>query len=55
MSAKSPVENISQIDVNSRLLFLKNLQVVTNKIHATNNVDEIMNGSGEGSALLLQQ
>jgi hypothetical protein len=29
-------------DVNSRLHFSKNLQVVTNKIHATSNVDEIM-------------
>jgi len=29
-------------DVASRLVFLKNLQKVTNKIHATNNVDEIM-------------
>ena len=29
-------------DVASRLVFLKNLQNVTNKIHATNNIDEIM-------------
>lgn len=29
-------------DVASRLVFLKNLQEVTNKIHATQNVDEIM-------------
>ncbi|MBS1199176.1 MAG: type secretory pathway, ATPase PulE/Tfp pilus assembly pathway, ATPase PilB, partial [Proteobacteria bacterium] len=29
-------------DVASRLVFLKNLHNVTNKIHATNNVDEIM-------------
>ncbi len=29
-------------DVDSRLIFFKNLQAVTNKIHATNNVDEIM-------------
>src|SRR5262252_4208954 len=29
-------------DVNSRLNFQKNLQSVTNKIHATTNVDEIM-------------
>jgi type II secretory ATPase GspE/PulE/Tfp pilus assembly ATPase PilB-like protein len=29
-------------DVNSRLNFQKNLQAVTNKIHATSNVDEIM-------------
>ena len=29
-------------DVAPRLPFLKNLQAVTNKIHATSNVDEIM-------------
>ena len=29
-------------DVTGRLVFLKNLQKVTNKIHATNNLDEIM-------------
>jgi type II secretory ATPase GspE/PulE/Tfp pilus assembly ATPase PilB-like protein len=29
-------------DINARLLFQKNLQVVTNKIHATSNIDEIM-------------
>jgi type II secretory ATPase GspE/PulE/Tfp pilus assembly ATPase PilB-like protein len=29
-------------DVAARLLFLKNLQVVTNRIHATANIDEIM-------------
>jgi type II secretory ATPase GspE/PulE/Tfp pilus assembly ATPase PilB-like protein len=29
-------------DVAGRLLFLKNLQVVTNRIHATANIDEIM-------------
>lgn len=29
-------------DVASRLVFLKNLHNVTNKIHATNNIDEIM-------------
>jgi type II secretory ATPase GspE/PulE/Tfp pilus assembly ATPase PilB-like protein len=29
-------------DVSSRLAFQKNLQVVTNRIHATNNIDEIM-------------
>ncbi len=29
-------------DVASRLVFLKNLHGVTNKIHATNNIDEIM-------------
>jgi type II secretory ATPase GspE/PulE/Tfp pilus assembly ATPase PilB-like protein len=36
------MENINPGDMNSRLLFFKNLQVVTNKIHATNNIDEIM-------------
>jgi len=30
------------LDVNSRLAFQKNLQTVTNKIHATSNIDEIM-------------
>ena len=29
-------------DVSTRLAFQKNLQVVTNRIHATNNIDEIM-------------
>ncbi|HEX8963115.1 MAG TPA: GAF domain-containing protein, partial [Rhodocyclaceae bacterium] len=29
-------------DVGSRLAFFKNLQTVTNKIHATSNIDEIM-------------
>ena len=29
-------------DVNNRLTFQKNLQAVTNKVHATSNVDEIM-------------
>ena len=29
-------------DVAGRLLFLKDLQKVTNKIHATSNIDEIM-------------
>ena len=29
-------------DVASRLVFLKNLQAVTNKIHATSHIDEIM-------------
>src|SRR5487761_2249869 len=29
-------------DVNARLMFQKNLQNVTNKIHATSNIDEIM-------------
>jgi len=29
-------------DVDARLAFFKNLQVVTNKVHATSNIDEIM-------------
>src|SRR5215468_10352611 len=29
-------------DVNSKLVFQKNLQAVTNRIHATANIDEIM-------------
>ena len=32
----------SQSDINARLAFQKQLQAVTNKIHATNNVDEII-------------
>jgi type II secretory ATPase GspE/PulE/Tfp pilus assembly ATPase PilB-like protein len=32
----------SMTDVGSRLAFFKNLQTVTNKIHATSNIDEIM-------------
>ena len=36
------MENSAVGDVNSRVEFLKNLQQVTNKIHATNNIDEIM-------------
>ncbi len=35
-------ENVSVSDVNTRLAFFKNLQAVTNKIHATSNIDEIM-------------
>lgn len=35
-------ETVAAGDIASRLLFLKNLQVVTNKIHATSRVDEIM-------------
>jgi type II secretory ATPase GspE/PulE/Tfp pilus assembly ATPase PilB-like protein len=31
-----------QADINSRLAFFKNLQAVTNKVHATANVDEII-------------
>src|SRR5437868_15102260 len=32
----------SQTDVGVRLAFQKQLQAVTNKVHATNNIDEIM-------------
>src|SRR5437588_9941826 len=32
----------TQTDVAARLAFQKQLQAVTNKIHATNNIDEIM-------------
>ncbi len=42
MSAVLNTAPVPAVDVNSRLTFSKNLQVVTNKIHATNNVDEIM-------------
>ena len=37
----APVE-AAVSDVDSRLAFFKNLQVVTNKVHATANIDEIM-------------
>ena len=36
------MKNPDASDVNIRLDFLKQLQLVTNKIHATHNVDEIM-------------
>src|SRR3954468_8167809 len=42
MSAVLNTPPAQSTDVNSRLHFSKNLQVVTNKIHATNNIDEIM-------------
>ncbi len=42
MSAVLSHPSASQTDVNARLAFQKQLQVVTNKIHATNNVDEII-------------
>lgn len=42
MPAKLQAENPVGGDVNSRLLFFQNLQSVTNKIHATLNIDEIM-------------
>ncbi|HJW23832.1 MAG TPA: ATPase, T2SS/T4P/T4SS family [Rhodocyclaceae bacterium] len=42
MGVASKMETAGAGDVASRLVFLKNLQTVTNKIHATRNVDEIM-------------
>jgi type II secretory ATPase GspE/PulE/Tfp pilus assembly ATPase PilB-like protein len=42
-SAKHASEGgAGQADINSRLAFFKNLQAVTNKVHATANVDEII-------------
>ena len=42
MSAVLNQQSVPQGDVQARLAFQKQLQVVTNKIHATNNIDEIM-------------
>jgi len=42
MSAVLSPQASSQTDVGARLAFQKQLQAVTNKIHATNNIDEIM-------------
>jgi type II secretory ATPase GspE/PulE/Tfp pilus assembly ATPase PilB-like protein len=42
MSAVLSHQATSQSDVNARLAFQKQLQAVTNKIHATSNIDEIM-------------
>ena len=42
MSAVLGTPKSSGNDVNSRLEFFKKLQTVTNKIHATSNIDEIM-------------
>jgi type II secretory ATPase GspE/PulE/Tfp pilus assembly ATPase PilB-like protein len=42
MSAVLQTHSGAASDVSSRLTFQKNLQTVTNKIHATSNVDEIM-------------
>jgi type II secretory ATPase GspE/PulE/Tfp pilus assembly ATPase PilB-like protein len=42
MSAVLNAPPSATADVNTRLAFQKNLQVVTNKIHATTNIDEIM-------------
>ncbi len=41
-AAPNSVSDNSVADVGSRLAFFKNLQTVTNKIHATSNIDEIM-------------
>ncbi|GAB2182000.1 hypothetical protein DLREEDagrD3_22230 [Denitratisoma sp. agr-D3] len=38
----NPADGAGQADVVSRLAFFKSLQSVTNKIHATSNIDEIM-------------
>src|SRR5499426_1572599 len=42
MSAVLSHPTTTQTDVNVRLAFQKQLQAVTNKIHATSNIDEIM-------------
>src|SRR3989304_5674549 len=42
MSAVLSHPGAAQPDVNVRLAFQKQLQLVTNKIHATSNIDEIM-------------
>ena len=42
MSAVLSPQSIPAGDMTTRLAFLKSLQTVTNRIHATNNVDEIM-------------
>src|SRR4026208_1763556 len=42
MSAVLSHQAPSQTDVGARLAFQKQLQGVTNKVHATNNIDEIM-------------
>jgi light-regulated signal transduction histidine kinase (bacteriophytochrome) len=42
MASNQKTENGSAGEMSGRLLFFKNLQTVTNKIHATNNIDEIM-------------
>ena len=42
MASNPKNENSNSGDMSGRLVFFKNLQTVTNKIHATNNIDEIM-------------
>jgi hypothetical protein len=44
MSAVLGTQQATATDVNSRLEFFKKLQAVTNKIHATTNIDEKMDG-----------
>jgi type II secretory ATPase GspE/PulE/Tfp pilus assembly ATPase PilB-like protein len=52
MSAVLSPQSVPPGDINSRLAFQKSLQAVTNRIHATNNIDEIMlEVSGEICAL----
>src|SRR5258708_4498456 len=52
MSAVLSQPAAAQTDVAARLAFQKQLQAVTNKIHATNNIDEIMlEGSADISGL----
>ncbi|MDP3036602.1 MAG: hypothetical protein Q8N07_02640, partial [Rhodocyclaceae bacterium] len=41
-SGQGSGDPVSARDLGSRLAFFKNLQAVTNKIHATANIDEIM-------------
>jgi type II secretory ATPase GspE/PulE/Tfp pilus assembly ATPase PilB-like protein len=38
----NPIGEVNAGELGSRLTFFKNLQAVTNKIHATSNIDEIM-------------
>ena len=52
MSAVLSPQSVPPADVASRLAFQKGLQAVTNRIHATSNIDEIMlEVSGEVCAL----
>lgn len=42
MNASNPVDVVPTNDAGSRLVFFKNLQAVTNKIHAATDIEEIM-------------
>lgn len=42
MSSDASAAGMTHADVARRLLFFRNLQAATNKIHATANIDEIM-------------